>query len=454
MDESTRSPRVRRGFRRLAIFSFVVLLPLATHSVWDYLEARRLSSIVEAIRSRGERTAFAAIGDDEPVTAEQKEASRYYGAAGILAKDAPGERLQRAEALLAELVGLHPGPSALVAGDPRLEELRRLEASYTPALDLIDRASLLDARGLDYSHRTPFGFPEWSLANINGVRIARLALAGQSDAACRALLSTLRLHRVFADPYYVTVPIPVTNNLRQILTLAPPDERMLSTLQQEFSRWDADSEIERRLIDNRARLIERFWPAASGPSLTLPRIRESRDFGSSWLVRPWVTNRITRVISQYEEALAAARLPWPARLDAAADLQRRYPASPRQTAWLSANLAAAEIGRLAPAVAAELSLKRVSIVVLAVERYRRATANRPPAALDDLVPQYLERVPQDPFSGQTLRYSTTGARYAVYSVGVNRADDGGDWTDIGPEHPRRRYAPLSQKDVGLDLPLR
>ena len=34
--------RVRPRLRRVAIAAFAVLLPLAAHSLWDYLEVRRL----------------------------------------------------------------------------------------------------------------------------------------------------------------------------------------------------------------------------------------------------------------------------------------------------------------------------------------------------------------------------------------------------------------------------
>jgi hypothetical protein len=46
-----------------------------------------------------------------------------------------------------------------------------------------------------------------------------------------------------------------------------------------------------------------------------------------------------------------------------------------------------------------------------------------PAALEDLVPQYLERIPEDRFDGAPLRYSRE--RQVVYSVGEDFTDSGG-----------------------------
>ena len=172
------TPRVRPAFRLASILACVVLLPLALHAAWDYVEARRLSRRVEAIRARGERVHFGTYREGRPVTPEQKQASRYYGAAAILARDAFG---RPADEIAVTIDALAKEPIETVRRDPRLEDLRRVEQEYWPALDLIDRASLLDARGLDYGHETRYGFPELGLSNVNRARIARLAFEGDGD---------------------------------------------------------------------------------------------------------------------------------------------------------------------------------------------------------------------------------------------------------------------------------
>jgi hypothetical protein len=43
----------------------------------------------------------------------------------------------------------------------------------------------------------------------------------------------------------------------------------------------------------------------------------------------------------------------------------------------------------------------------------------------DLVPNYLESVPIDPFDGKELRYKKLESGYVVYSIGENLSDDGG-----------------------------
>jgi len=61
---------------------------------------------------------------------------------------------------------------------------------------------------------------------------------------------------------------------------------------------------------------------------------------------------------------------------------------------------------------------------IALERYQ-LFASKLPDRLDELVPSFLDSVPQDPFDGEPLRYRRTENGYLVYSIGYNQRDDGG-----------------------------
>jgi len=65
-----------------------------------------------------------------------------------------------------------------------------------------------------------------------------------------------------------------------------------------------------------------------------------------------------------------------------------------------------------------------ALVAIALELYRRAHGAYPPA-LDALVPRYLPAVPPDRYDGKPLKYRLVNGRPLLYSVGVNRVDDGG-----------------------------
>jgi hypothetical protein len=71
-----------------------------------------------------------------------------------------------------------------------------------------------------------------------------------------------------------------------------------------------------------------------------------------------------------------------------------------------------------------LSRVRLLETELALRCYR-AEQGAPAAQLPNLVPQYLPRVPQDPFGSQPLVYRAQGTNWLLYSIGPDRVDDGG-----------------------------
>ena len=67
---------------------------------------------------------------------------------------------------------------------------------------------------------------------------------------------------------------------------------------------------------------------------------------------------------------------------------------------------------------------RASLTAVAVERFRKANG-RVPSDLAALVPEYLKEIPSDPFDGLPMRYKPNESGYVVYSVGMDKKDNGG-----------------------------
>jgi hypothetical protein len=63
-------------------------------------------------------------------------------------------------------------------------------------------------------------------------------------------------------------------------------------------------------------------------------------------------------------------------------------------------------------------------LALAAERYRQARSQWP-ASLTDLVPDYVARIPHDPFDGRPLKLARHAQGITIYSVGVDGVDNGG-----------------------------
>jgi hypothetical protein len=73
----------------------------------------------------------------------------------------------------------------------------------------------------------------------------------------------------------------------------------------------------------------------------------------------------------------------------------------------------------------DLALMRSAIVMVAVERYRRAHGQWPTTP-NDLVPIYLAKVPTDPYDGAPIRLARFPEGIVVYSVGEDAQDNGGN----------------------------
>jgi len=77
-------------------------------------------------------------------------------------------------------------------------------------------------------------------------------------------------------------------------------------------------------------------------------------------------------------------------------------------------------------VARNQTIVNEALIVCALERYRRADGEYP-ATLAALLPRFLEKLPHDVVTGDSLKYrQTADGRFLLYSVGWNEKDDDGD----------------------------
>jgi hypothetical protein len=65
-------------------------------------------------------------------------------------------------------------------------------------------------------------------------------------------------------------------------------------------------------------------------------------------------------------------------------------------------------------------------IVCALERYHLAHGNYP-KTLDELMPQFIDKLPHDIIGGQPLKYRQINDQFLLYSIGWNETDDGGQF---------------------------
>lgn len=98
----------------------------------------------------------------------------------------------------------------------------------------------------------------------------------------------------------------------------------------------------------------------------------------------------------------------------------------------------AESTRLYVADLRAKALLRTAFTGLAIERFRLAKGHWP-VSLGELVPRYLSEIPRDPFDGAPLRLVCKEGKLIIYSVSLDRIDQGGtlladpnaDGSDVG-----------------------
>ncbi|NJL71102.1 MAG: hypothetical protein HC888_05520 [Candidatus Competibacteraceae bacterium] len=195
----------------------------------------------------------------------------------------------------------------------------------------------------------------------------------------------------------------------------------LETLEEVQSRVDF-SGVQLAGLQARLRAMEGYEPAINGYRGTLIQLQrdidaaQSRDsFGEpeySDLLRELGTPSVEAYWSVGEALIDAIPKPFP---EALAEF-KRVSAAYRGIQWSAPS-------QLISIVQTEASL-RAAQVGLALGRYALAHAGLPDS-LEALVPDFLDRVPLDPFDGQPLRYRRVGEGFVVYSVGKNLVDDGG-----------------------------
>src|SRR5262245_16246184 len=107
---------VRPLFRKIVIAVFVVLIPIFTHYVWEYIELRRLIAEIEAIRAKGEPVTEYQAGRGRSPEGEEQLPGRLYIASAVLAGGTEDNWTRDIAAMREWLVGAGPTPPAGMAG--------------------------------------------------------------------------------------------------------------------------------------------------------------------------------------------------------------------------------------------------------------------------------------------------------------------------------------------------
>jgi hypothetical protein len=91
---------------------------------------------------------------------------------------------------------------------------------------------------------------------------------------------------------------------------------------------------------------------------------------------------------------------------------------------LLATIMVPNLTKAAERMAGNQNQANLALVACALERYH-VVRGEYPESLDVLIPQFIEKLPNDIINGGILKYRKTSAAFVLYSIGWNEKDDGG-----------------------------
>jgi hypothetical protein len=255
------------------------------------------------------------------------------------------------------------------------------------------------------------------------LQLATLAQAeqGHTDAALGYVKDGLRLSdSLRREPTLITYLVRIASSavalssLERALNVTPFTDGQLQDLSGTLGERAGQFDLAEALITERCLAIE----YARDPSRTTVS-----GLGRTVLSLPGVRSTgLVDILDHMGSCVEAARLPLTERVARF----RKIGAELNQLSFLHVTVKV-----LAPSLVrvAELDLRfhahlDLARTALATERYRLATGTIPDR-LEQLVPQYLEQVPIDPFDGRPLRYRRTSPGYVLYSIMEDGQDNGG-----------------------------
>ena len=109
------------------------------------------------------------------------------------------------------------------------------------------------------------------------------------------------------------------------------------------------------------------------------------------------------------------------------------------------------LGQLSHAFAIDRAQCLATATAFAAERYRRAHGAWPVDAAC-LVPEFMQSVPEDPWSGKPVLMSNDGDGFRIWSIGRDGVDDRGDLTRRVPTAFGKPQGPLASTIPDVQVP--
>ena len=248
---------------------------------------------------------------------------------------------------------------------------------------------------------------------------------GDTDAAIGYIKDGLRLSdSLVREPMLIgylvriaTIAVPISG-LERTLCVTSLSDQQLRQLDEMFSKTRKTLDLSEVLVTEQCFMIESFRN---------PSMLSGMQGRIALLKIPLIGKTgLIDTLDYMADSIEAAKLPGTQRITRFLEIEKEM----QNLSFLHIIIkmlapAMNRIGELDLRVRSNLDLAQTA---LAIERYRLAKGDLP-ERLEQLVPQYLEKVPIDPYDDKPLRYKRTEPGYVLYSIGEDRKDNGGKEKD-------------------------
>ena len=250
---------------------------------------------------------------------------------------------------------------------------------------------------------------------------------GDPAGAARSIRAILILGRSLErEPVLVSMLVRIAcegigiGHLEELLGTVDFSDEDLIALQEELRAADYRENLYQAMLGERVTVITTIedptMQGIDGPRGGLWRLTQRDGMALS--------------LEHMGELAAATRKPWLQALDAADQAEQRLrqvtsASTLNRVRYMMPAMLLPAISVAFQAAARARATGDAADAAIAIERYRREHGKLP-EKLDELVPEFLPRVPIDPYDGQPLRYLVDEDGCRIYSIGRNQTDEGGE----------------------------
>lgn len=258
------------------------------------------------------------------------------------------------------------------------------------------------------------------------------ARTGDSDQAFRSVRAMIGLSKALrAEPMILSQLLRMAiygvavSALAETLSFTDWSEPQLAQLTEDCQSQDWHEAMKYALIGERAVGRVVFDQPEAAPNYVVEYFYPSRPEDERFYLR-FTTDSVKATDLEFPEAVAELK-----KLDRALEAEFGNSSPVAEFTHFNSLYYVPLVEAASVAFAWAETNRRAGAAQLAIELYRRHHG-KPPATLQDLVPQYLAEEPADPFTGKPLLYRFDGEEILVYSVSANGVDDGGVMGESSP----------------------